>query len=62
MIASWDGSRMLYGDGDGVGVGPSSLASDVVAHELTHGVTDWTSNLISRDESGKFKKILIKLL
>jgi bacillolysin len=62
MIASWDGSRMLYGDGDGVGAGPSSLALDIVAHELTHGVTDWTSNLNYRDESGKFKKILIKLL
>jgi thermolysin len=27
-------------------------ALDVVAHELTHGVTDYSSNLIYRDESG----------
>jgi len=29
-----------------------SGALDVVAHELTHGVTDYTSNLIYRNESG----------
>ena len=27
-------------------------AIDIVAHELTHGVTEFTSNLIYRDESG----------
>lgn len=29
-----------------------SGALDIVAHELTHGVTDYTSNLIYRNESG----------
>ncbi|TAK16592.1 MAG: hypothetical protein EPO35_05025 [Acidobacteria bacterium] len=31
---------------------PFSGALDVVAHELTHGVTDYTSDLIYRNESG----------
>jgi thermolysin len=30
----------------------TSGALDIVAHELTHGVTDYTSNLIYRNESG----------
>ena len=30
----------------------TSGALDIVAHELTHGVTEFTSNLISRNESG----------
>lgn len=30
----------------------TSAALDVVAHELTHGVTDYSSDLIYRDESG----------
>jgi thermolysin len=31
---------------------PVGRALDVVAHELTHGVTEFTSNLIYRNESG----------
>jgi bacillolysin len=45
--------------GDGLGVLPGGLvfdyvsgALDVVAHELTHGLTEYTSNLIYRNESG----------
>ena len=60
--AFWDGSQMTYGDGDGNVLGPLSLAADVVAHELTHGVTERTSGLIYADEPGKSKKILITLL
>ncbi|MFQ6082130.1 MAG: M4 family metallopeptidase [Candidatus Aminicenantia bacterium] len=37
---------MFYGDGDGVTYYPFSAALDVVAHEITHGVTQYTSNLI----------------
>jgi len=50
---------MVYGEGlpPGVIVGGVqwnyfSGALDVVAHELTHGVTDYTSGLIYRNESG----------
>ena len=51
--AFWDGSSMTYGDGDGVLFDKFSLAADVVAHELTHGVTEYSSGLIYQDESGK---------
>jgi bacillolysin len=53
---------MYYGEGldnavDLVGVGPQrwnylSGGLDVVAHELTHGVTEFTSDLIYANESG----------
>ena len=50
--AYWSGSYMVYGDGDGRYFKPLSQDADVVAHELTHGVTHHTSRLIYRDESG----------
>ena len=50
---------MVYGEGLPPGVTMNgrewnyfSGALDVVAHELAHGVTDYTSNLIYRNESG----------
>jgi thermolysin len=53
------GGVMVYGVGlpEGVTVGGQSWnftsgAIDVVGHELTHGVTEFTSNLIYRNESG----------
>ncbi|QDO82645.1 peptidase M4 family protein [Shewanella psychropiezotolerans] len=50
--AFWDGSQMTYGDGDGVNFIPMSQDADVVAHELTHGVTERSSGLIYQNESG----------
>lgn len=38
--------------GSGQTVGPLAGALDVVAHELTHGITDYTSGLEYRGESG----------
>jgi len=43
---------LVFGDGDGRQFTFLAGAFDVVAHEWTHGVTDFTSNLIYRDESG----------
>ena len=43
---------MNYGDGDGETFSFFSAALDVVAHELTHGVTNFTSELIYLNESG----------
>ena len=43
---------LLFGDGDGRLFTFLSGGFDVVAHEWTHGVTDFTSQLIYRDESG----------
>jgi len=50
--AFWDGTKMTYGDGDGVTFRAFSAALDVVAHELTHGVTEYTSGLIYSNQSG----------
>ena len=50
--AFWDGTQMTYGDGDGTTFVPLSQDADVVAHELTHGVTERSSNLIYQNESG----------
>jgi Zn-dependent metalloprotease len=50
--AYWNGVQMSYGDGDGSTFIELSGDLDVVGHELTHGVTDATSNLIYQNESG----------
>lgn len=47
-----DGEQMAYGDGDGVQSGPLSQALDIVAHELTHAVTDGTAGLQYFGQSG----------
>ena len=43
---------LVFGDGDGRQFTFLAGALDVVAHEWTHGVTDYTSRLVYRDESG----------
>ncbi len=51
--AFWDGERMTYGDGSNSSGGFTPLtAIDVVGHEITHGVTEFTSGLIYVGESG----------
>ena len=45
--AFWTGKQMVYGDAYGF-----PLADDVVAHELTHGVTQYGSNLFYYYQSG----------
>ncbi|MEP6916618.1 MAG: M4 family metallopeptidase, partial [Acidobacteriota bacterium] len=60
LNAFYDGNGvMLYGEGlpAGVTIGGQvvdffSGSLDIVAHELTHGVTEYTSNLIYQGESG----------
>jgi bacillolysin len=50
--AFWNGSQMVYGDGDGTTFRPLSGALDVVAHELTHAVTERTAGLEYQYQSG----------
>jgi Zn-dependent metalloprotease len=45
LNAFWSGSQMVYGEG-------FSAADDVVGHELTHGVTEFTSSLFYYYQSG----------
>jgi Zn-dependent metalloprotease len=52
--AFWDGAQMVYGDGSGrlFVVGSLVKALEVVAHELTHGVTSFTADLEYSKQSG----------
>jgi Zn-dependent metalloprotease len=52
--AYWNGRQMVYGDGDDVDFKKHKLAEllDVTGHEMTHGVTNYTSNLDYVGESG----------
>ncbi|MBL0385341.1 peptidase M4 family protein [Tumebacillus sp. ITR2] len=50
--AYWDGGKMVYGDGDGSTFRSLSGGYDVDAHELTHAVTQTTSNLTYSNQSG----------
>nr|WP_236587681.1 M4 family metallopeptidase [Tumebacillus amylolyticus] len=50
--AFWDGTQMSYGDGDGTTFINFAGGLDVIAHELTHAVTEKTSNLTYSNQSG----------
>ncbi|HYO51497.1 M4 family metallopeptidase [Archangium sp.] len=50
--AYWDGTQMVYGDGDGTDSIELGKDLDVTVHELTHAVTDSESDLIYSGESG----------
>jgi Zn-dependent metalloprotease len=52
MNAFWNGSQMVFGDGDGNIFIAFDRSLDVVAHELTHGVTQYTANLVYDGQSG----------
>jgi len=49
--AFWNGSQMIYGDGD-ENLHNFTTSLDVVAHEMTHGVTGSASGLVYQGESG----------
>ncbi|MEO5651303.1 MAG: M4 family metallopeptidase [Marmoricola sp.] len=49
--AFWDGTKMTYGDGDGVSYGPLT-SLDVAGHEMSHGVTENSAGLTYSGESG----------
>ncbi|WP_075735264.1 M4 family metallopeptidase [Streptomyces acidiscabies] len=50
--AFWDGQQMVFGDGDGELFLDFTLPVDVIGHELTHGVTQFTANLEYYSQSG----------
>jgi len=43
--AYWNGQQMVFGDN-------YTKALDIVGHEITHGVTEWTSRLAGSGEAG----------
>ena len=50
--AFWNGSQMTYGDGDGNIFIDFTKANDVIAHELTHGVTQYSAGLGYTNQAG----------
>jgi Zn-dependent metalloprotease len=56
--AFWNGSQMTYGDGDGSLFIDFTLGNDVIAHELTHGVTQHSLQLSYVNEAGGLNESL----
>jgi Zn-dependent metalloprotease len=50
--AFWNGDQMVYGDGDGELFQRFTKCIDIIAHELTHGVTQYEASLNYSGESG----------
>jgi len=56
--AFWNGTYLVFGDGDGVQFSPLGNALDIFAHEYTHAVTDVESDLVYRVQSGALNESL----
>nr|WP_190024107.1 M4 family metallopeptidase [Streptomyces hiroshimensis] len=55
--AFWDGTKMVYGNGDAE-YRPFSSALDVVGHEMTHGVVENSTELVYAGQSGALNEAL----
>jgi MYXO-CTERM domain-containing protein len=60
--AAWAGNQMVYGDGDGVMMGPLANSLDVTTHELTHGVTGATAKLAYQNEPGALNEAMSDII
>ncbi len=56
--AYWNGEQMCFGDGDGTNATYLSKSLDVVAHELTHGITEKTANLVYQNDPGALNEAM----
>jgi Zn-dependent metalloprotease len=56
--AFWNGERMVFGDGDGEVFAGFTGSLSVIAHELTHGVTEYEGGLIYQGQSGALNESL----
>lgn len=50
--AFWNGQQMVFGDGDGDLFNRFTVSLDVIAHELTHGVTGDEAGLVYLGQAG----------
>ena len=50
--AFWDGTQLVFGDGDGEIFERFTRSVDVLAHELVHAVTEHTAALVYEGQSG----------
>jgi Zn-dependent metalloprotease len=60
--AFWNGTQMVYGDGDGVDFNSFALSLDVVAHEISHAVTQSTADLVYQNESGALNEAMSDIM
>ncbi len=60
--AYWNGYKMIYGDGDGSVFKALSGDLDVVAHEMTHGVTESSANLVYANQPGALNESMSDVL
>ena len=56
--AFWNGTEMVFGDGDNDLFNRFTISVDVIGHELTHGVTQYESNLVYRRQPGALNEHL----
>jgi Zn-dependent metalloprotease len=50
--AFWNGEQLVFGDGDGTIFGSFTKPVDVLGHEFTHAVTQFTAGLTYQGQSG----------
>jgi Zn-dependent metalloprotease len=50
--AFWDGTQMVFGDGDGEVFDRFTKSLSVIGHELAHGVTQYSAALAYRNQAG----------
>jgi len=50
--AFWNGSQMVFGDGDGEIFDRFTIDPDIMGHELAHGVTQYSIGLVYQYQSG----------
>ena len=56
--AFWNGRQMVFGDGDGELFNRFTISLDVIAHELTHGVTGDEAQLVYLGQAGALNESL----
>jgi Zn-dependent metalloprotease len=56
--AFWDGSQMVFGDGDGEIFQRFTRSLSVIGHELAHGVTQHAAGLVYRNQAGALNESL----
>jgi Zn-dependent metalloprotease len=56
--AFWNGKQMVYGDGDSTLFDRFTKCIDVIGHELTHGVTQYTAHLVYHNQPGALNESL----
>ena len=60
--AFWNGTQLVFGDGDGQVFGSFTKPVDVLGHEFTHAVTQFTADLTYQGQSGRAQRVGVRLL